>query len=393
MNNILIIGNGFDIYHGLPTRYTDFLFFLKHWDQFVSLINKNIPATGSTSTGIDDEWPISLGSNSDLINDSIPLLAKHYKGYDESFFKQLDEIIKSNRWLKYFIDKNDKDGKWIDFENEIQRIILSLDTIFSGIGKYPITKNANFLKDQFAIDIMNLFFNESEKKEFSPLGPIDEKDVMSFVSTGAKNRIINECIRELNDLIAVLRFYLLDLVDNIKVEKYSEQINRLGNLNVLSFNYTDTFRRVYGPARVLSCHHVHGSLIEDNMVLGIGDDIFDEGILDYIYFQKYFQRIQKRTGSSYKDWIPYYENGINSEDYEVYIMGHSLDPVDSSILDFFISNGSVHKINILYYNDKSYEELVINLIKIIGQDEKINQIGRGRILFEKLSSATLGKVR
>ena len=27
--NILLIGNGFDLAHGLPTRYTDFLEFIK----------------------------------------------------------------------------------------------------------------------------------------------------------------------------------------------------------------------------------------------------------------------------------------------------------------------------------------------------------------------------
>lgn len=27
--NILVIGNGFDLAHGLPTRYTDFLDFIK----------------------------------------------------------------------------------------------------------------------------------------------------------------------------------------------------------------------------------------------------------------------------------------------------------------------------------------------------------------------------
>ena len=34
MNEILIIGNGFDIYHGLPTRYSDFIFLAEHWEDF-----------------------------------------------------------------------------------------------------------------------------------------------------------------------------------------------------------------------------------------------------------------------------------------------------------------------------------------------------------------------
>ena len=33
-NKILIIGNGFDLYHCLPTGYRDFLFFAKNWRVF-----------------------------------------------------------------------------------------------------------------------------------------------------------------------------------------------------------------------------------------------------------------------------------------------------------------------------------------------------------------------
>ena len=42
MNNILIIGNGFDLYHKLPTRYTDFLFLTKRWKLFYAKYNENI---------------------------------------------------------------------------------------------------------------------------------------------------------------------------------------------------------------------------------------------------------------------------------------------------------------------------------------------------------------
>ena len=33
---ILIIGNGFDLYHDLPTKYIDFLSFATHWSSFYS---------------------------------------------------------------------------------------------------------------------------------------------------------------------------------------------------------------------------------------------------------------------------------------------------------------------------------------------------------------------
>ncbi|WP_081647088.1 AbiH family protein [Butyrivibrio sp. NC2007] len=38
--NFLIVGNGFDLAHKLPTSYTDFLFFLKHKDSVLSYIEK-----------------------------------------------------------------------------------------------------------------------------------------------------------------------------------------------------------------------------------------------------------------------------------------------------------------------------------------------------------------
>lgn len=34
MTDLLIVGNGFDLYHGLPTRYTDFLKFISYWSIF-----------------------------------------------------------------------------------------------------------------------------------------------------------------------------------------------------------------------------------------------------------------------------------------------------------------------------------------------------------------------
>ena len=41
-NDVLIIGNGFDLYHKLPTRYTDFLVVVENWAEFWTLYRNNI---------------------------------------------------------------------------------------------------------------------------------------------------------------------------------------------------------------------------------------------------------------------------------------------------------------------------------------------------------------
>ena len=59
------------------------------------------------------------------------------------------------------------------------------------------------------------------------------------------------------------------------------------------------------------------------MVLGIPDESFPS-TLDYIYFQKYFQRIQKRTGNYYKSWITEpnaREKSLEDVPINVFIMG------------------------------------------------------------------------
>ena len=43
-------------------------------------------------------------------------------------------------------------------------------------------------------------------------------------------------------------------------------------------------------------------------MLGISDDGGDD--LDYIYIQKYFQRIQKKTGVDYNKWLSEGSNNI-----------------------------------------------------------------------------------
>ena len=87
----------------------------------------------------------------------------------------------------------------------------------------------------------------------------------------------------------------------MKCPVYSRQIKELQNVYLLSFNYTFTYQNVYGESKLKKYHSVHGNIKDNNLVLGISDDGCDD--LDYIYFQKYFQRIQKRTGSDYRKWI------------------------------------------------------------------------------------------
>lgn len=116
--NILVIGNGLDLAHNLPTTYVDFLNFIK---VIQGIIRKNKPM---------HNWTIL----DERIN--IMIRGKIHKSRleDEDEWKNL---IENNIWIKYFnkISKG-KNGNWVDFEKEISIIIKSLDNdMFNEVGK------------------------------------------------------------------------------------------------------------------------------------------------------------------------------------------------------------------------------------------------------------------
>lgn len=148
------------------------------------------------------------------------------------------------------------------------------------------------------------------------------------------------------------------------------QIKAINPLYVISFNYTDTYK-VYGikPEDVF---HVHGSLYKDNMVLGFNDD--EPENLDFVYFKKYFQRMQKLTG--YIDELKLYYNGDAAL---IHFYGHSMDKTDGDIIQKLrsMANGFV----IYKYNQEDYEQKVINLIDVFGKKDATNMIQTGWIKF------------
>ena len=198
---------------------------------------------------------------------------------------------------------------------------------------------------------------------------------------------------ELDALNLCLDYYLLEFVSAINCSFYSEQIKSLGDIYLLNFNYTYTYATVYGKTALIQHHPIHGEAKEENLVLGIPDESFRDS-MDYVYFQKFFQRIQKKTGSFYKEWpVRPKHSALEDEPVQVFIMGHSLNKVDKGILKDFFLEQNVETINIFYHSQSGYESQVINLVDMFGRDFVIDQTGKGRIIFEKLSPPVEGSAR
>lgn len=194
-----------------------------------------------------------------------------------------------------------------------------------------------------------------------------------------KKKILNSLRKSFDEFILAFEIYLHEFVYKETNVPIIDQIRRINPKYVISFNYTLT-EKLYG-IKEENVHHIHGKIREDlnfgknNMVLGVNE----QQDMDFIYFVKYFQRIQKASGVSYKNFINSYirnDRGRNvKEEYKLHIYGHSLDETDEDILRYIIGktdeqgrlNLNSKQIVIYYYDASDYEQKVVNLIKLYGR--------------------------
>lgn len=389
MSNVLIIGNGFDIYHGLPTRYSDFLFLAVHWKEFKEKCDASL-AIGDRNEQIS----VHLDEHGRLCEKSLDDFVNHNFIFDEEHIQFLNDHITQNAWIKYFLSSNFTGRGWVDFETKIKDVLYTIDSFFNELP-HCVGKIASVALDSHITSTYSSFQELlAQKYKTEYLGMIHKSDVEESKLKEQRLYLIGKLKEELDVLIKCLQYYLWDFVNPIKCEKYSKQIRELGNVYLLNFNYTDTYKKNYGNLR--KAHHpIHGDCLNGGMVLGIPDDCFEDK-LEYIYFVKYFQRIQKRAGSFYKEWIqaPDPETRILEDTpIHAYIMGHSLAETDKGVLQDFFCNDWVETITIYFHNQRAYEDMVINLVRMFGKDFVIDQTGRKRIKFEKLQDPVAGSGR
>ena len=120
--NILLIGNGFDLAHELPTKYTTFLTVC----DIISGIYTNEPNT----------YLIRKLSLIENYKDMYELLKKLIEARDipddkidssDNKISELYENINGNFWFAYFVHNSLlKRDYWIDFETEISNVIQKL---------------------------------------------------------------------------------------------------------------------------------------------------------------------------------------------------------------------------------------------------------------------------
>ena len=374
--NILVIGNGFDLAHRLPTTYKDFLEFASVFREYDSVKGKFLLKFSDSYRGGIEEILKEFGKNLD-------------NERKEELVKELRDLVRYNKWLNYFWKIN-RYGNWIDFEMEMSRIIQSLD---------KVRKDRN-----------NKIKNDIKPYNIRTALSYDEKVLNKaslYIRTENLERIKQNVINDLNELTRCLEIYLCNYVGEKEIKLRLPDIEEKSFDCVLSFNYTDTFEKIYDSEdSKIKYDYIHGKVnvnsdIEKcNLILGIDEYLEDseeqQKDNEYIQFKKFYQRIYKKTGCKYTDWIEeaglfISENNISSPEHNnVYILGHSMDVTDGDILSALIKMKNT-KTTVFYHNKEALGRLICNLVKIIGEKEVIKRTSgkNASIVFRKQEEAVL----
>ena len=363
---ILLIGNGFDLAHGLPTSYSYFLDFCDKVSRiFTYLMYVDQKVYEKSALNIWD------------VDDSIKAkLLEWYKKRNENPDKLAVEIynnIKENIWIHYFLNIRYSLGKnWIDFESEISNVIQAFECIRDNIERRERIQQSERSK-VIKLEVVKDFVNIS--KEIEVLKELDLEDM--YTNLKLFDAYIKKMTVDLDRLIRALEIYISEFINKIEVLQKNDDIKDINPDCVLSFNYSNTYERIYGQSNKIEYDYIHGkaditnNVNTCNLVLGI-DEYLEEhdrdNKLEFLPFKKFYQRIYKLTDSSYMEWVDEIRQNLECP-YELYIFGHSLDKTDKDVLELLICNDNVQ--TKIYYHRKSNDDkkelgkLIRNLVRVI----------------------------
>lgn len=359
MNRLVIVGNGFDLAHGLKTRYEDFLldYLIKHIKNLEINLNKG---------SIDNLIEVNYVDNCRLFNGE-----KVTDLFDEFSLNQLLEseyLFIQNRWKKSsngwnygitaergqncfisIIIKSRLFGeliserKWTDIEKTYFDILLEV-----------FAEEKTNKSKRYTINDLNNDFDFLKRKIIEYLNlvnkPLLDADTRKYENLSLF-KVIDKCYTP-PDLKYLERFFSKEIY---------EKIPDLEKIFLVNFNYTRLFEDyVFGTTKLSEkqiektiYYSIHGSLVfPENIIFGYGDDsnkhyqdLEDEDNNEYL---KNIKSFYYPNESHYIDLI----NALYEQEYDVFVFGHSLGLSDRVLLKTIFEHKNCKAIKLFHRGSK-----------------------------------------
>ncbi|SHH19445.1 AbiH family protein [Flavobacterium defluvii] len=426
MNRIILIGNGFDLAHGMKTSYNHFI--IDYWEKIISKLKNEVSSNITTYKNVfeTDEvkiedvpgpWLKGNWVNGNTFEDLITLLDS-----------QNLELIFKNKFLE-ILSKKHKEQNWVDIENEYY--LLLKDSFKNKNCSYKIEQLNNDLNQ--IRKLLELYLREVENKFVENFGnnPIDAKlksnigykiyspfKLKDFTETSINKKAEIEFQKIQKDIKALKEDSITSselsednqkIISRIGINGTIKEIRKLlisdsainyfdlmpEEILFLSFNYTFT-EKIYSDHTLFdsfnSTHnfkksniHIHGTTEQfdgNDVIFGFGDEIDEdyksiENLNDNLYLEN-IKSIKYLETDNYKQLLEF----LNSGDYQIFIFGHSCGISDRTLLNTLFEHKNCSSIKSFYHKKGSetdnYSDIVRNISrnfnsKISMRDKVVNK--------------------
>lgn len=376
MNRLIIIGNGFDLAHGLKTSYMDFINW--YWEQRVLSFSGN---SGSVSK--DELCEIHIVNT------------KHFSSwylysYSNSYFKTIDghlrcpakdiidELRKDEQNFKFvyspffaLIMKSIENKGWVDIENAYYQLLKKIISESNYENKIKeLNGQLQYLQDKLIQYLSSLDICDADGHLYELI-----TDIFSLedISMGGKNKAkialdiphLNYSKREIDQN---------DVLYN-KLKPYK--------IMMLSFNYTETARKYFGNSIIHN--YIHGELSKpESVIFGYGDELDkdykniqelnDNQLLKNVKSVKYLET------SRYREMLRF----IESRPFQVFIMGHSCGNSDRTLLNTIFEHENCVSIKPFFYKRYDGTDNYLELVQNISRNFTDMKLFRDRVVNKEL---------
>jgi len=290
MNKLVIIGNGFDLAHGLKTSYKDFI--LDYLNKVIT--GKNKSTLILTDTIFADERKIPT--------------FKSYREFNRFIVDFNIKVTYSNRFIEKIVSL--VDVNWVDIET------MYFDELKDIFVCYKENSQQTIIEVRNLNECMDLIKNEL--KEY-------------LIGLNISNDVFSQEIRD--------------------VLKYDLDCFNINTVLFLNFNYTDTLWNYCRYAdEYLNVNFIHGKLKQDYpIIFGYGDEIDsyykemeDSNIKE---FTEHFKPFNYTLTDSYQNLFKFLDNDL----FDVFIMGHSCGISDRVLFSTIFKHKNFNQVKIYFY--------------------------------------------
>ena len=370
MNRLVIIGNGFDIAHGLKTSYMDFI----NW-----YLGKRLKALISEYTSVSKDCLCEFKIKK---KEDYPswCAVSHYNFFPVKYTQEWEDppleivgSIKDNTDLfsvtysNFFetILQSIETRGWVDIENDYYQLLKRCtENPDCGYTVKELNEQLGFLQEKLVEYLRTIGTNQYKKELHDAM--IDFFDPADFSTEGRKKALEN---------------IGLDIKSYEEVEFNPKERNKLipERIMLLSFNYTATAKN-YNKFN-LEHNFIHGDLEHpENIIFGYGDEL-DKDYKDIL--DRNDNELLKNNKSSRYLLTRHYHYMLEflmSAPFQVLIMGHSCGNSDRTLLNTVFEHENCVSIKPLYHIWEDGSDNYLKLVQNISRNFTNMRLFRDRVV-------------